>query len=79
MRSVHVEQGRADKRQGLLRPLQKESRVGGVADLLKDQEFKATVELTQLDALIQIGKQLKRVADSLEIVAVDIQERVKQA
>lgn len=46
---------------------------------LSDAKFETTLELTQLDALIQIGKQLKRVADSLEIVSIDIQERVKSA
>ena len=43
------------------------------------RDLQTEVELTQLDALVQIAKQLQRVADSLEIVAIDIQERVKRA
>ena len=42
------------------------------------RDLQTEMELTQLDALVQIGNQLQRVADSLEIVAIDIQERVKR-
>ena len=47
--------------------------------MIADEKFDKTIQLTQLDALIQIGKQLKRIADHLEVVAVDYEERVKRA